>query len=488
MNKMLLSFILLFLTAITFAAPKSKENKTPVAPVAPPVTLQILEKEIQIDGKTAKIFTILQPDGTFGYVGNKGDTFDAIVQNKTNETAILHWHGLTVPNSEDGAPFITQAPIPPGKEYHYRFKLNQAGTFWVHSHYQGQLQKLMAAPFIVQNPSQKTTDKNVVMFLQDFTFSPPQEAYTQLRRKFMEKTSDIQLSSAGGNQANTADVSMDAYLTNHRTLSDPEIVWITPNQTVMLRIINASANTNFFINLGNLKGKLVAVDSGVIQPIEGSIFQVGQGQRLDIEVTLPEGENYYPILAQAEGTSKQTGLILATPNTFLPKFNSIAPSRAPAFNYDQEMSLRTLTGIPHKDLGNQFLIDLGGNMLSYVWTINNEVWPKVTPLRIRPDEQVELILQNKTEIPVSMHLHGHVFQVTEINGTPINGAVRDTILVLPHSTIKIRFNADNPGVWLLRGYVPYQNYGGMITTINYDGYETPIFREKDTAVPPANTQ
>ena len=44
-----------------------------------------------------------------------------------------------------------------------------------------------------------------------------------------------------------------------------------------------------------------------------------------------------------------------------------------------------------------------------------------------------------------MHLHGHQFQVTNINGVDIPGAVRDTVLIPPMSMVTIAFDADNPG-------------------------------------------
>ena len=46
----------------------------------------------------------------------------------------LHWHGVDVPNAEDGVAGVTQDAVPVGGEYTYRFRARQAGTFWYHSH------------------------------------------------------------------------------------------------------------------------------------------------------------------------------------------------------------------------------------------------------------------------------------------------------------------------------------------------------------------
>jgi FtsP/CotA-like multicopper oxidase with cupredoxin domain len=73
-----------------------------------------------------------------------------------------------------------------------------------------------------------------------------------------------------------------------------------------------------------------------------------------------------------------------------------------------------------------------------------------------------------------MHFHGHVFQVTAINDHPINGAMRDTVLVLPNSTLSIQFDADNPGVWPLHCHLLYHNEAGMFTVVRYKDFIQPL--------------
>ena len=46
----------------------------------------------------------------------------------------LHWHGYDVPNSQDGLPGVTQDSVLPGQEFVYRFRADQAGTSWYHTH------------------------------------------------------------------------------------------------------------------------------------------------------------------------------------------------------------------------------------------------------------------------------------------------------------------------------------------------------------------
>ena len=71
-------------------------------------------------------------------------------------------------------------------------------------------------------------------------------------------------------------------------------------------------------------------------------------------------------------------------------------------------------------------------MAGYVWSINNVAWNKdVPPLPVAEGERVELVFVNQTPMPHPMHLHGHEFQVVEIDGERFPGAVRDTVLVTP---------------------------------------------------------
>jgi FtsP/CotA-like multicopper oxidase with cupredoxin domain len=107
-------------------------------------------------------------------------------------------------------------------------------------------------------------------------------------------------------------------------------------------------------------------------------------------------------------------------------------------------------------------------MEGYVWSINNVPWTKdVPPLPIAKGERVELMFQNATPMPHPMHLHGHTFQVVEIDGQRLSGARRDTVLVPPASRVVVAFDADNPGWWALHCHLLYHLEAGMFTTLRY---------------------
>ena len=244
-------------------------------------TLIIKSYPLTVDGKNAVAFRIEQPDGTWGFHGVKGQYFDAIVKNQTDVPTALHWHGLIVPNNQDGVPFVSQPLIPPGGQYHYHFKLLQSGTYWMHSHYDLQIQQFLSAPFIISDPNDQQNAKEVIMFLSDYSHKSPQTIMRELHN--MGNMSDM-----SSMQPDLNDVSYDAYLTNYKTLRNPEIVSVNPGETVRLRIIDGSAATNFFVNTGQLSGQAIAVDGESIKPLAGTKFQLAIGQRIDILVKIPQ--------------------------------------------------------------------------------------------------------------------------------------------------------------------------------------------------------
>src|SRR4030095_9338566 len=92
---------------------------------------------------------------------------------------------------------------------------------------------------------------------------------------------------------------------------------------------------------------------------------------------------------------------------------------------------------------------LTGDMASYSWTIDQRTWDNHQPLMVKRGERVEWEITNATMMAHPMHLHGHHFQVIAINGRALAGARRDTIHVPPQATVKVAFDANNPGRWLV---------------------------------------
>ncbi|MGO1521847.1 MAG: multicopper oxidase domain-containing protein, partial [Sphingobacterium sp.] len=87
----------------------------------------------------------------------EGDTAEIVVHNQLRESTAVHWHGLFLPNKEDGIPHLTQMPIAPGTSFTYRFPIIQTGTHWYHSHAGLQEQIGMYGSFIMHKRADDET-------------------------------------------------------------------------------------------------------------------------------------------------------------------------------------------------------------------------------------------------------------------------------------------------------------------------------------------
>ena len=148
----------------------------------PPTILKLERRDIEVNGRTASVFGIRQPNGTFGLITDVGKPFRVRVENGIDEPSLIHWHGLTPPWRQDGVPGISGPPIPPGGSADYDFPLRFGGTFWMHSHQGLQEQVLMTAPLIIHDQRDRADQQEVVIMLADFSFTPPEEIYANLRK------------------------------------------------------------------------------------------------------------------------------------------------------------------------------------------------------------------------------------------------------------------------------------------------------------------
>ena len=461
------------------------------------VKLFVREVPITVLGKTVKVAIIDQSDGVQGFNLEKSDGFHVELVNQLPVPTSIHWHGLILPNLMDGVPYLTQDPVSPGGSYKYDFPLKQSGTYWMHSHYGLQEQQLASAPMIIRTPEQsKLADAEFTVMLSDFSFTSPQDILKSLMGSMggMHPKSDMKAMSMSKPDETLVvqqwdptsnrlvsrqikgpppdiDVKYDALLADRRTLEEPEVLAVKPGQTILLRLIAASSATNFFIDTGVLDATIYSTDGESVKALKGNFFQLAIAQRLDLLVTIPAPGGVFPILALGEGSTLQTGFLLATPGaeTAKPGLGIRGHRMMGGLDNTQEIRLEAEEPLPDRPVQRSLPSVLGGNMASYTWTINGASYPNRNSLNVKEGERVELINTNESGMSHPMHLHGHVFEVTEIDGQKIIGAKRDTILVPPKSTIKIVFDADNPGVWAYHCHIVYHLAAGMFTVLKYEG-------------------
>jgi FtsP/CotA-like multicopper oxidase with cupredoxin domain len=136
--------------------------------------------------------------------------------------------------------------------------------------------------------------------------------------------------------------------------------------------------------------------------------------------------------------------------------------------------------LPERSVERSLPCVLGGNMANYSWTINGFAYPNNNSLNVKEGERVEIVMRNDTGMSHPMHLHGHDVQVIEIDGRKVNGAVRDTLIVPPRSTIKVILDANNPGVWAFHCHILYHLAAGMFTVLKYEGANTEFWQPNKT--------
>ena len=434
-------------------------------------------RTIEINGKAASVMGLQQSDGEQGLSLRVTQPFDVTLQNNLPVPTAIHWHGLHPPNNQDGVPGLTQPAIGTHTNAHYHFPTLPSGTHWMHSHQGLQEAFLLAAPLIVHDPADEPNDEEqIILFFGDFSFTPPPEIYAKLRKPSASAMA-MSAKSAGGKMAmskpDANDVDYDAYLANDRTLGDPEVIRVEKNARLRLRIINGSSGTNYFISLGDLKGELIATDGMAVQLLSGSIFPLAIAQRIDIRVQIPR-DGAFPILALREGASEQTGVILATKGASVTKLPSKRSAPAGLLSLDTESKLVAAAPLAAKPIDRSFDLCLTGNMARYEWSINGIVFDTKSPrsqpaqVHVKQGQRVALRFINETGMSHPMHLHGHSVQVIEINGNSLNGALRDTVLVTPHTSVTVAFDANNPGIWYVHCHVLWHLAAGMATLVQYD--------------------
>ena len=471
--------------AVTFAG-----RATP----STPTVLRVERRTLEVSGRPASVFGILQPVGHHGLTLDPGHRFNIKLENRLDEPTLVHWHGQTPPTELDGVPGLSQEPLAAHGDYFYDYDA-RPGTHWMHSHVGFQKQVVMAAPLIVRTPDDLRSDaQEVVLMLHDFTFRDPEEIFTELRRSaggHGAMKGEIATSGMAGHGANGGasghaitgipnamhgaagvhlnDIEFDAYLANDRALDDPDVVRVEPGGRVRLRIINAASSTNFIIDLGVLEGNIMAVDGNSVTPIPGRRFPLAMAQRVDISVRIPKGNGAWPILALREGDTARTGIVLATARGQVKKIPADADRNTEIAGLDLERRLSAVQPFPTRPAQRSHRLVLTDGTSPYAWGLNGKVWGEHQPLEVKEGERVEVVFENPTNMSHPMHLHGHHFQVVSINGHRFSGAVRDTVLVPAKGRVAVVFDADNPGRWAFHCHNLYHMAAGMMTEARYVG-------------------
>jgi FtsP/CotA-like multicopper oxidase with cupredoxin domain len=462
----------------------------------------------------------------------EGDDAVITVTNSLDEPTSVHWHGLLVPGSMDGVTdFNGFEAIAPRKSFTYRFPLRQAGTYWYHSHTNGQEQDGHYGSIIVapKGGDPITSDKDYVVLISDFSqedsgdilanLKKSSDYYATQRRTVGDFVDDVH--NDGWKKAwsdakmwgdmrmsrtDLADVTGYTFLINGKS---PQQNWtglFKAGERVRLRFINAGTMSMFDVRIPHLSMSVVQADGQPVEPVAVDEFRFAPGETYDV-IVIPKEDKAYTIVAEPiDRTSFALGTLAPREGMKgeMPQHRHRAeltmgdmgdmdmsdmemtaedmqsgwadtgtPEGDKALNYED---LR-YAGIQHDTRTPQRTIDvrLGGNMERYIWTINGTTFDKAEPIRLRYGERVRLTFTNETMMAHPMHLHGMFVQLE--NGQPAEKMPnKHTVIVPPAGTYSVLLTADEAGEWAFHCHLLYHMASGMmrkVTVAKLDAADIP---------------
>ena len=468
--------------------------------------LTISEKTIQPTGKKVKALSVngTIPAPTLRF--KVGDTAKITVNNRLkNQQTSVHWHGILLPNVEDGVPYLTTPPIKAGKSRTFQFKLTHAGTYWYHSHTGLQEQRGVYGSIVVE-PVRKIdrVDREYVIVLSDWTNEKPKSVMKNLMRGteyYAVKKGNAQ-SIYGAYKAGA----LKAYMAREKSRMSPmdmsdvayDQFWANGKPTlhlnakagdkVKLRFINAGASTYFYLTSATGKLRIVAADGPRVRPVNVSTLLMGMAETYDVVVTIPKS-GAYEVRATAQDSSGHASIILGKGKLYAAK----SPPKANLYTMDAmvEGAMASMGHTMEKDMGNihrpqapyhllrsphktnykaslprrEIELRLTGDMKRYIWSFNNKTLKEDSTIRVKEGEIVRFKLVNDTMMHHPLHLHGHFFRVINKHGD--YSPLKHTIDVPPMGQRIIEFEANEEKDWFFHCHLLYHMDAGMARVVSY---------------------
>jgi FtsP/CotA-like multicopper oxidase with cupredoxin domain len=266
----------------------------------------------------------------------EGDTAEIHVHNRLKESTSLHWHGLYLPNKEDGVPYLTQMPIKPNTTHIYRFPIIQNGTHWYHSHSGLQEQIGMYGSMILLKRADDPTFRKgiddlptVPIILSEWTDYNPDNIHRMLHNAndwFAIKKNTVQsygeAIKAGHFKTkltnewkrmlamDVSDVYYDKFLINGT--SESQLSQFKAGDKVRLRISNGGASSYFWLTYAGGKMTVVANDGNDVEPVVVDRLIIGVSETYDVIVTIPAENTSYELLVTPEDRTKSASIYIGS--------------------------------------------------------------------------------------------------------------------------------------------------------------------------------
>jgi CopA family copper-resistance protein len=264
----------------------------------------------------------------------EGDTAEIWVHNELNESTSLHWHGLFLPNKEDGVPYLTQMPIKSHTTHLYKFPIIQHGTHWYHSHSGLQEQIGMYGSFIMNKRKDDPTFRKgiddlptVPVVLSEWTNYNPKNVHRMLHnatdwfaikkgttQSYAEAIKHKHFKTKLKNEwkrmlaMDVSDVYYDKFLMNGK--NESQLSQFKAGDKVRLRISNGGASSYFWLTYAGGKITVVANDGNDVEPVEVDRLIIAVSETYDVILTIPNDSTSYEFLATSEDRINSTSLYL----------------------------------------------------------------------------------------------------------------------------------------------------------------------------------
>ncbi|OYZ00961.1 MAG: copper oxidase [Sphingobacteriia bacterium 28-36-52] len=484
---------------------------------------------VSFAGKTKRAIAvngqIPMPTLTF----TEGDTAEILVHNLLKEPTSLHWHGLFLPNKEDGVPFLTQMPIAPGAQHLYEFPIIQNGTHWYHSHSGLQEQIGMYGSMVLNKRSSDTSFRKgiddlptIPIILSEWTNYNPENVHRMLHnasdwfaikkgttQSYAEAIKAGHFKTKFKNEwkrmlaMDVSDIYYDAVLING--MEEISLSSFKAGDKIRLRVSNGGASTYFWLSYAGGPITVVASDGNDVVPVIVDRLIIGVSETYDVIVTIPAANTSFELLATAEDRIKSASLFLglgikkrADPLPKLKYFEgmqmmndmmkmngdmdvmgmdmSMQKMDMNSVMYSESSDINTLnytklkspvkTNLNVKAPVKEFRFELTGNMNRYVWSMDNKVLSESDKILIKKGEVVRITLYNNSMMRHPMHLHGHDFRV--VNGQGDYAPLKNVLDIMPMETNTIEFEANTEGDWFFHCHILYHMMAGMNRVFSYE--------------------
>lgn len=362
--------------------------------------LNVTDTIVNYTGKTKKAIAVNGQIPMPTLYFTEGDTAEVHVHNRMHhhETSI-HWHGLILPNEQDGVPYLTTAPIMAHSTHVYKFVLRQSGTYWYHSHTMLQEQVGMYGAIVIHKRNEKPQLEEVVL-LSDWSDENPHQIERSLHyatdwymlkknavQSYGEALRDGYFSTKLGNEwkrmhaMDVSDVYYERFLVNGEPYQAKK--QYKAGDKVRLRVINGSSSTYFWLNYSGGKITVVASDGVDVEPVEVDRLIVGVSEIYDVVVTIPADGMTYEFMATAEDRTGHAVLALGNGKVK-------AQKPMPRLKYFEGMKMMN----DMMTMGGN-MDDMGMNMSLQQMDMNMVMYPEIT------GEQADKPMQEMD------HQHGH---------------------------------------------------------------------------------